>query len=311
MTSALPILAAETANSDFVIIQADDVLEDDLYAGAIKVVVEGKIDGDLIAFAGEEVVIEGTITGSVFAFAPRVTVNGEVRGSLRTSANDVRVNGAIGRDAVVAGVDVRFGPDSSVGSDLLVWAWDVSALGHVGGDFGGSQNNLAIAGEIDGDVDVSVGQVTVVDLLTVAGDFGYRSHSEAAGLENATVNGAVVHKTPLPPNIRVRALNFFGRFLVIVFLTITALAVAWGWPERTKRAVAKVKNSPGRSWGSGALVMFSPLLLAFVAALVVGLAPATSSFPLLVILGPLVLAAGGVVLALSVVAGIPAVGRPG
>lgn len=311
VASALPAAGAETANSEFVIIQPDDVLDDDLYAGAIKVTIEGVIDGDLIAFAGEEVIIEGTVTGSVFALAPRVTINGEVGGSLRVSGNDVRINGTVGRDVVVAALDVQLDADSSVGNDLLVWAWELAALGHIGGDLTGSQHNLELAGEIEGDVDVSVGQLTVVDTLSVAGDFGYRSDQEADGLDNATVDGAVVHKTPLPPNIRVRALNFFGRFLVIVFLTITALAIAWGWPDRTERAIRTVKDSPVRSWGSGALVMASPFLLALIAAVVVGLAPATASFPLLLILGPLILAAAGAVLALCVIAGIPAVGRLG
>jgi hypothetical protein len=311
VVSALPAVGAETSNSEFVIIRADDVLEDDLYAGAIKVVIEGVIDGDLIAFAGEEVVIEGTVTGSVFALAPRVTINGEVGGSLRVSGNDVRINGKVGHDVVAAAADVHLDTDSSVGNDVLVWAWDVVALGHIGGDLTGSQRHLEIAGVIEGDVDVSVGQVAVVDELTVAGDFGYRSDNEVEGLGNATVGGAIVHKTPLPPNIRVRALNFFGRFLVIVFLTITALAVAWGWPARTERAVRTVKDSPARSWGSGALLLASPFLLAAIAALVVSLAPATASFPLLAILAPLILALAGVVLVLCLVAGIPAVGRLG
>ena len=311
MASALPAVAAETANSEFVIIQSDDILEDDLYAGAIKVVVEGVIDGDLIAFAGEEVVINGTVTGSVLAFAPRVTINGEIGGSLRTVANDVLVTGTVGRDVVIAAFDVRLDAGFSVGNDLLVWAWDLNALGHVGGDLTGTQRNLELAGVIDGDVDVSVGQLAVVDPLTVAGDFGYRSDQPAEGLDNASVDGAVVHKTPLPPNIRVRALGFFARFLVIVFLTITALAIAWGWPDKTERAVRTLKETPGKSWLSGALVMASPLLLALVAVLVLGLAPASASFPLLAILGPLVLASAGVVLAFCVVAGIPAVGRLG
>ena len=311
LVGALPAAAAETANSEFVIIQPDDVLEEDLYAGAIKVVVEGVIEGDLIAFAGEEVVIEGTVTGSVFAFAPRVTVNGEVGGSLRVTGNDVFIDGTIGRDVVAAALDVELSEVSSVGNDVLVWAWEASSRGRIGGDLSGSQRHLEVAGEVVGDIDVSVGQVTVVDTLTVGGDFGYRSDREAEGLENATVEGAVVHKTPLPPNIRVRALNFFGRFLVIVFLTIAALATAWGWPYRTHRAIQTVKEAPAKSWGSGALVMASPLFLTLIAVLVVGIAPAAASFPLLVILGPLVLAALGVVLALSVVAGIPAVGRIG
>ena len=57
--------------------------------------------------------------------------------------------------------------------------------------------------------------------------------------------------------------------------------------------------------------MASPLFLALIAGLVVGFAPAAASFPLMAILGPLILAALGLVLALSVVAGIPAVGRLG
>lgn len=310
-TGALPAVAAETANSEFVIIQPDDVLEDDLYAGAIKVVVEGVIDGDLIAFAGEEVVIEGKVTGSVIAVAPRITVNGEIGGSLRATGNDVWIDGTVGRDVVVAAFDVQLGSGSNVGNDVVVWSWELAALGQIGGDLTGSQRRLSVAGEVDGDIDVSVGQVTVVDTLSVGGDFGYRSDTEAQGLDNATVAGAVVHKTPLPPNIRVRALNFFGRFLVIVFLTITALAIAWGWPDRTQRAIQTVKDAPAKSWGSGALVMASPLFLALIAGLVVGFAPAASSFPLMAILGPLILAALGLVLALSVVAGIPAVGRLG
>ena len=307
-STALPALAAETSNSEFVIIRPDDILDDDLYAGAIKVLVEGEIDGDLIAFAGEEIVIDGLVTGSVFAFAPRVTVNGTVGRSLRVSANDLRVNGTVGRDVVAAAVDVQLGEDSSVGKDVLIWAVEVGALGHIGGDLTGSQRTLALAGSVDGDVDVSVGRLEIVDDLTVGGDLGYRSHNEAEDLDNATVDGAVVHKTPLPPNIRVRALGFFGRFLVILFLTIAALTMAWGWPDRTQRAIGMVGRA---AWGRGALVMFSPLLLAAVAGLILGLAPASASFPLLAILGPLVLAAVGVVLALCFVAGIPTVGRLG
>ena len=310
-TGALPAVAAETANSEFVIIQPDDVLEDDLYAGAIKVVVEGVIDGDLIAFAGEEVVIEGKVTGSVIAVAPRIMVNGEIGGSLRATGNDVWIDGTVGRDVVVAAFDVQLGSGSKVGNDVVVWSWELAALGQIGGDLTGSQRRFSVAGEVDGDIEVSVGQVTVVDTLSVGGDFGYRSDREAQGLDNATVVGAVVHKTPLPPNIRVRALKFFGRFLVIVFLTITALAIAWGWPHRTQRAIQSVKDAPAKSWGSGVLVMASPLFLALIAGLVVGFAPAAASFPLMAILGPLILAALGLVLALSVVAGIPAVGRLG
>ncbi len=57
--------------------------------------------------------------------------------------------------------------------------------------------------------------------------------------------------------------------------------------------------------------MASPLFLVAIAALLLALAPPSASFPLLAILGPVILAALGVVLAVSLMAGIPTVGRVG
>ena len=69
------------------------------------------------------------------------------------------------------------------------------------------------------------------------------------GLDQATVDGAVVHKTPLPPNIRVRALGLLAKFLVVIGLTAAALLVAWGWPERTARAGDRGRDRPlGAYW---------------------------------------------------------------
>jgi hypothetical protein len=54
-------------------------------------------------------------------------------------------------------------------------------------------------------------------------------------------------------------------------------------------------------------VVLSPLLLAGVAAVVAGLAPAAASLPLLAIFAPLIIATAGVVLVLTLVAGVPSV----
>lgn len=309
--SATPALAIEVSSSEFVIIQPGDVLADDLYAGAVKVTVEGVIDGDLIVAAGEAVIIEGRVTGSVVAIAPLVEVSGVVDGSLRVSGNDLVLTGDVGGDVVAAVVDADFAEGSVIRQDALVWAWSLSARGRIAGDLEGSQRSLRVAGTIDGDVDVSATRVSAGNGLTVGGDFGYRSNNEAAGLSEATVGGAVAHKTPLPPNLRVRALDFFGSYLLIIFLTVTALAVAWGWPQATRQAIGVVTSRPWSAWWRGAAVLASPLILAGLVGLVLALAPASASFPLLLILVPLVLALAGLVLALGLVAGIPAVGRLG
>lgn len=305
---ALPAAAAETSNAELVIIQEDDVFPEDLYAAAIRVIVEGTLDGDLVAFAAEDVVITGTVTGSVTAIAPSLSVEGTVEGSLRVSGNRMEIDGTVEGDVVGAVFGADLGPDSTIGGDVLIWGWDVAALGSAGGDVTGAQRNLELAGSVDGDVDVSVNRLTVVDQLNVVGDFGYRSANEAEGIDRVTAGGTIVAKEPLPPNIRVRALTLLGRFMVILFLSIAALTTAYGWPTRTARAIAEVGRTPVRRWLTGVVIVFSPLIAIGVTALILGLAPPEAAFPLLVVLIPLILALFGLSFALALVSGAPVVG---
>lgn len=310
VTTALPARAAETANSQIVIIRENDVIADDLYVGAIRLIVRGRIEGDLIAFTSEEVLIEGSVGGSVMAVSPRVTVEGVVEGSLRAVAPDVTVTGRLGGDAAVAAVDMDLHEDSSVGGEVLAWVWTMRSLGSVGA-LNGTMRTLDLGGSSAGDVDVSVGRMRVVEPLEVGGDLGYRSDDEAEGLDLVEVGGVIVDKTPLPANIRIRALFLFLRFLLILFLTMTALSVSWGWQEATLAAIAGVGSAPLRAWGRGAVVIFFPIVVLALAALILALAPPAASFPLLAVLIPLFMAAVGAVGAVGLVAGIPAVGWVG
>jgi cytoskeletal protein CcmA (bactofilin family) len=298
--------AAETASSDLVIIRQGDTSNGDLYAAGVKVIIEGVVDGDLTAFAADEVVISGEVTGSVLAVAPRVVVAGRIGGSLRTTGNVVEVPGTIEKDLVAGSRAVTLAEGSRVGGDVLVWGWSLDASGSIGEDLGGTQRILTIQGEVGGNVDVTVNRMSITGTLAVGGDLGYRSRREAEGLDQAEVGGAVVHKTPLPANIRVRALSLLTRILIVLGLLGASLLVVWGWPDRAQHAATKTRQSPWRSLGYGLLVMLSPLLLVGLAALIVGLSPASASFPLLAIFVPLILACTGIVLALSLFAGVPA-----
>lgn len=303
--------AVETSNSEFVIIQEDDIVSDDLYAGAIRVVVEGTLDGDLIAFAAEEVMISGTVTGSVTAITPRLTIDGTVEEDVRFTGQNIAISGEVGGDVVAVAWSAVLAAESTVEGTVLAWAWNLDALGTVGEDLSGSQRNLNLAGDISGDVDVSVTQLSVTGPLNVEGDLGYRSDREAEGLEQAQVAGAVVAKQPLPPNLRVRALTLLGRFMVVLFLGIAALTTAYGWPSRTSKAIGSVQTKPVRNWLTGATFIFAPILMLGVTAVIVGLAPPAASFPLLVVLIPIILALTGFSLALCLVAGVPVAGFVG
>ena len=299
--------AAETSNSEFVIIPEGETFTGDLYAGSIRVIIRGTLEGDLFAATAQDVLITGTVIGSVTAISPSVVIEGEVTGSTRAVGNRVSISGSVGGDVVVAARVVELADPSNVGGDLLAWSWSLTSQGDVGGDVGGIQWVANLGGSVAGDVDVSVRSLKIDDPLTVEGDLAYRSSREATGVDDAEVGGAIVHKTPLPPNLRVRALRVLGQLMIVLFFAVAALAAAYGWPERTRRAVREVSRRTFSRWALGALILGSPLLMMVVTWAVLVLAPPTASFPLLLVLVPVLLALIGVVMALGVVAGAPVV----
>ncbi len=301
----LPALAAQTDSSELIIITEDDVVEQDLYAVANRVIIRGKIDGDLIAIAGQDVRIEGEVTGSVMALSPEVVVTGTIGQSLRATSPSVVVSGSIGNDLVVVAGSLEISAEGSVAKDVVLWAWNASLLGAIGGGLEGAQRNLYLAGDIEGEVSVSVRRLEVVGPLSVGGDLDYRSTAEATGLDQATVGGAVVRQEPVPANIRLRALGLVGRLLVAISLSALALLVVWGWPKRTQRALDSLKSSPLRSVLIGFTVFVSPLLILGLAVLIFSLAPTTAALPLVGAMIPLFLALVGLVFVLALVAAIP------
>jgi cytoskeletal protein CcmA (bactofilin family) len=304
---ASPAMAAELASSDFVIVREGITVNDDLYAAALTVRVDGRIEGDLIAVAAERVVINGTVTGSVTVFAPIVEVNGEVGGAVRATANRVTVNGHIAGDLVVTAVVVELSPDSVVIGEMVMWGNRMSSLGTVEGGLFGTMRRLDLAGNFGNSVVVNVGRLTVVDSLTVDGGLAYRSDHDAEGLEMAEVTGTITRRTPLPPNIRVRALVIFARAMIALFLTIAAVATVWNWPDRTVAAADRVAARPFRSWLAGMGVYATPVALVGVMIGMLALAPPVASLPLVAILLPIILAVVAILLAVSILAGVPAV----
>lgn len=307
LTAATPALAAELASSDFVIVREGITVNDDLYAAALTVRIDGQVDGDLIAVAAERVVINGTVTGSLTVFAPIVEVNGEVGGAVRATANRVSVNGRISGDLVVTAFLVELSTDSVVAGEMVVWGNRMSSLGTVEGGLFGTMRRLDLAGNFGNSVVVNVGRLAVVDSLIIDGGLAYRSDRDAEGLGMAEVTGTITRRTPLPPNIRVRALVIFARAMLALFLTIAAVATVWNWPDRTVAAADRVAARPFRSWLAGMGVYATPVVLVGVMIGMLALAPPVASLPLVAILLPIILAVMAILLVVSILAAVPAV----
>lgn len=166
--------AFDGREGDEVVIGKDEIIEDDLYIGAEKVIVDGAIQGDLYAGANK-ITVNGVVEGDLVTGAQIITVNGEVQGDVIAFAQSVLINGVVGDDLRSGAAAIQLGEDAQIGDDLLFGgasfeAKDGSQIGGdllvggaqalVGGDVAGNllvgASALELRGAVDGDVNAHV-----------------------------------------------------------------------------------------------------------------------------------------------------------
>lgn len=297
---AVPAVAAQRSVSDVVLVERGTVVDDDLYAAGNRIVVEGRVTGDLVVAAYEDVTITGAVEGDVIGLAGSVVVTGSVGESLRVASPSLRVDGEVGGDVVALAWDASL--LAQVGGGAVVWSWSNEVGGVLEGDLGGQSRRLVLGGEVGGDVDVTVARLEIRPGTVVGRDLGYRSRNEAVGIDSAEVGGTVVHRLPLPANIRVRALFLLGKVVLGMMAAVTGLLVMWALPGAATRAIARVRRSWWRSWLRGISVALLPIVALALALVLLRLAPVEAAVPLLAVMLPVFLAILGLVLAFAFVA---------
>ncbi len=302
MAVAAPLggVTAEAAASDLVIVRESDVITEDLYAAGERVIVRGRIEGDLIAASFNDVTIEGVVEGDVLAVAQEINITGEVLGSVRVLAGTVTMDGEIRDDLAVAALRSHIG--GSTGRDVLGFGWDLEVPGDVGRELRAQMaTEIGVAGTIGADAEVNARTIVVSGF--VGGDLRYRGDLELA--ETAQVAGLTTELGRLPVPIRVRALLLGATILSLLSVVGLGALAIWLAPRVIQRA-AEVAKRPWLGLGVGVVSLVVPPIVmgAFVASFAVTSADLT--VPALLAVAP-VAAAYLAAVALAVLVGfVPA-----
>lgn len=159
-------------------IAADETIDDTLVIAAERVVVKGRITGDLLAF-GRRVDIEGSVDGNVMAFGDSVTVSGTVGGLVMGAASSFDVAGAVvGGDLWAAGSKVNVDSDSRVARNGALAGESVSVGGVVSKDLYAFGESIELSGELGEDLEAFGSRVRLLDGTHVNGDARLRVKSE-------------------------------------------------------------------------------------------------------------------------------------
>lgn len=213
-------------SGETVSISEEQTIEGDFYSAAGKVNVSGSVEDDMIS-SGGQVALNGSVGGDVFIIGGQVDIYGTVGDDLRILAGEVIIAEPILGDVFVMGGAVTILSTASVAGDVVLFAGEATVEGSVGGNILGTVDVLRIDAPVAGDVDITVGQLTLGDQTTIDGSVQYVSNSLVIQSLNATVSGELVRNDPVLPMAKNSASSALVPILILLFSVLV-----WYWVSR-------------------------------------------------------------------------------
>lgn len=260
--------AATFRSGGDIVVSADELIEDDLYAAGSSVEMNGIVTGDLIVAAGE-VTVNGSVRGSIIAAGGDVRMRGAVGHAIRVAGGDVHLTTPVDGDIVVFAGELTLAPEASAGRDLVVRAGSATIAGAVGRELRVSGGEITLAGGVAGDAEIEARELDVQQGARVAGALTYRSPEAriAPGAQLASVRRLE------PEGAAARVLGgIFAALAAYSMALVTGAALLWLLRRPTGAVTSTVRARPGRvaGWGVVALIA-APVLVVLLSLVVVGL----------------------------------------
>jgi cytoskeletal protein CcmA (bactofilin family) len=144
------------AGSD-VVIGPEETVDDDVYAAAGTVEVDGTVNGDLIV-SGGQIDVGGRVEGDLVVTGGTVRVDGRIGGDARVLAGQTRVTGAVAEDLIVGAGTLTVDDAARIDGDLAFSTGQTTLNGTVGGDVLGTTGGYEAGGQVGGAQNVAVAE---------------------------------------------------------------------------------------------------------------------------------------------------------
>ena len=215
---------------DDLIIEAGEKLSDTLLFTGESLVINGTVEGDVIAF-GRRVVIDGEVLGNLIVFAESVSISGSVTGTTISAGESVDVNDArLGGDIWSAGERVKLDRLTRVIGNGMLAGERVTVDGAIGRDLLTATETVELSGTVGEDMMAYAGEVKLMANASVAGNLAVHARSEKAlkQSETATVKGDISFHSRDIENRSENRFTSMKFYLLQVLRIAAALLVGYG-----------------------------------------------------------------------------------
>ena len=298
-------LAFDGRGGDKIVIEAGEVIDDDLYVGASEFTLDGTVKGDLIV-GGTIIRINGTVEGDLWAAGQTIIINGVVEDDVRAAGFALTVGGHVTDDFLAAGFSLENHRESRVGGDLLYAGYQALLAGDVMGNANLAGNAMKIDGTVGNHAYVDAGGaepgqqmppgfpfapnmpavpsipsgLTIGQNASIGGDLNYTANDKAdvpaGAVAGDTKFTRYVPEVKPEREITVTApspLAIVGRWFVnqvrrLITLLLIGALMMWLVPDWTRKVAGIVRSRPLPSLGWG-VVVIAGFLVAMVALLII------------------------------------------
>ncbi len=261
--TAAPVLAADLRSGDAITISSGEVIDDDLYVAGSNITIDGTINGDLWAF-GSTITVNGTINGSVLAIGQTINVNGSVNHAVRVAGETINISGKINGDLIAFSSETNINSQAEIGGDFLFGSGNVRAEGTIGKNVKGSGSVVTISGPVDGNVEISVEDLTLTSGANVRGNLTYTSEKAADIRSGASIGGETTHNMPEAEKAAPFA-GIGGKVVGFLMTLVTGIIIILIATRKSASVADTIRRKPWASLGWGAVILFATPVAAIIA----------------------------------------------
>jgi len=273
--------AAQFRSGAKVIVKADEIVGDDLYAIGSEVIVDGTVQGDLVVLA-EQITVNGMVVGDLIAAGETVVLNGAVGDDIRMAGQVLKLatDSEVADDVIALGFSFEAEGDSIIDGSVYYAGYQAKLAGAVGKDITASIANCRLSGTVDGDVmlgidpDENASQaqkfrpappvaipavpagLTASASTRIGGVLSYRSSIEGKIDEGAEIAGGVAYEPYMvsspeaEPSHVDKALAAARQFGCLAIIGLCCLLIL---PRSSQGMAESVRTRPLWSLGGGVL----------------------------------------------------------
>jgi hypothetical protein len=262
--------AADLRQGNDVTVGPGETINDDIYAGAGTISINGTVNGKVIA-GGGTITVSGNITRDLILGGGTINITGHIGGSIIAAGGNITVNGPVAQDIVVTGGMIDVGAGGTIGRDLVVAGGSATVSAPVARRVQMSAGSLTLRNRVGGDVRGRVDHLKL-DGAQIGGNLNYTSNNTVELVNGARVAGTTTRHTPTDRGGDAGN-GFLGWLRALVGIFALGLLLIFLLPGLSTRAIDIERAQPWASAGIGAAIaVITPIvaLIVFIVGIFIG-----------------------------------------